>query len=162
MKKMPVLLAETLLLIIASTSLLGKGDVVRIIISRKTLAAPIEITDPAIVSHFNVWSGPGTSSNEAKALNVDWSRGVANPPNELENYEVSFVTSRSDPSTYVVRYAVDPATKIGYVYIPGKSDAGYADNVFLIYRGIEGKWFYASRDWQRLADPLISKARRSH
>lgn len=93
---------------------------------------------------------------------VDWSRGVVDAPKGLPIYEVSFVTTRRNPGTYVVRYAMDPSTNQGYVYLPGKSDAGYRDNVWLIYRGIEGNWFHAWSEWEKLAHPLIAKARTIH
>lgn len=82
-------------------------------------------------------------------------------PENISIYTVAFVTTRSNPGTYVVGYALDPATKQGYVYLPGKADAAYKDNVWLIYRGIEGKWFHASQKWQHLADPLIAKSQNS-
>src|SRR6185312_10017507 len=116
------------------------------------------IADASAIAPFQVWTGPGTSTKDEQGLNVDWSRGVAAAPQGVRIYEVSFVTSRSDHSTYVVRYAVDPNTYEGYVYIPGKADAGYKDNVWMIYRGNEGNWFHASADWDRFAQPLIAKA----
>jgi hypothetical protein len=146
-------------LLIAPVQLSAKGDTIRITITGGDLRAPIELTDPAIVSRYPVWSGPGTSSNEAQGLNVDWSRGVAEPPKVVQIYEVSFVTTRRDPGTYVVRYAIDPSTNQGYVYLPGKADPGYRDNVWLIYRGVEGKWFHAWSEWEKLANPLITKGR---
>ena len=149
-------------LLLAPAQLLAKGETVKVRITGGDLAAPIEITDPALVARFQVWAGPGTSSNEAQSLNVDWSRGAADPPNGLRIYEVSFETTRQNPGTYVVRYAIDPSTNQGYVYIPGKTDAGYRDNVWLILRGIEGQWFHAWSEWEKLADPLIAKARATH
>jgi len=92
-------------------------------------------------------------------LNVDWSRGIVEPPKGLLVYDVAFVTTRQNPGTYVVRYAVDPSTNHGYVYIPGKNDPGYRDNVFLIYRGIEGHWFHAWSQWEKLANPMMVRAR---
>ncbi len=139
-------------LLIAPTQLSAKGATVRITITGGDLATPIEITDPAIASRFHVWS----------ELNVDWSQGVVERPVRLQIYEVSFVTTRRNPSTYVIRYAIDPSTDHGYVYLPGKDDAEYADNVWLIYRKVEGNWFQASSEWEKLAHPLIAKARTNH
>lgn len=156
------LLIAPLQLLIAPLQLSAKGDTVRITITGVDLAAPIEITDPAVAPRFHLWSGPGTSSNEAQGLNVDWSRGVVEPPKGLQIYEVSFVTTPRDPGTYVVRYAIDPSTNQGYVYLPGKTDAEYRDNTWLIYRGIEGKWFHAWSEWEKLAHPLIATARTAH
>lgn len=137
----------------------AKGDTVRITITGRDLAAPVVIVDTAVAARFHVWSGPGTSSNEAQGLNVDWSGGVADPPKDIELYEVSFVTTRRDRGTYVVRYGRDPSTNLGYVYLPGKADAAYRNNVWLIYRGIEGNWFHAWGEWEKLVHPLIDKAR---
>ena len=149
-------------LVMAPVRLSAKGDTVRITITGGDLVTPIELTDQALVSRYHVWSGPGTSSNEAQGLNVDWSRGVAAPPKGLQTYEVSFVTTRREPSAYVVRYAIDRSTNEGYVYLPGRADPGYRDNVFLIYRGVEGNWFHAWSEWERLVNPLIAKSRITH
>lgn len=158
MRRTSVPLIVTTALLIAPVWLSAKGDTVRIVIKGKPLAAPIEITDRAAVTRFDIWSGPGTSRNAAHGLIVDWSRGIANPPKDLRTFEISFVTTRRKRSTYVVRYAIDPSTNEGYVYLPGKTDAAYRDNVWLIYRGIEGNWFYAWSEWERLARPLIANA----
>jgi hypothetical protein len=138
------------------------GDTIRITIKGGDLAAPIEIADREVVAAFSVWSGPGTSTNEAQGLIVDWSRGVAEPPKGPRVYEVSFHTTRRDPGTYVVSYLIDPSTNKGYVYLPGKQDAGYRDNVWLIYRGVEGRWFHAWSAWEKVAHPLIAKGRKTH
>lgn len=153
------MLIATVALLFAPLYLSAKGETVRITISGDDLAAPIEITDLALAARLQVWSGPGCSSNEAQGLIVDWSRGVVVPPKGVRSYEVSFVTTRRSPSTYVVRYAIDPSTNEGYVYLPGKRDARYRNNVWLIYRGVEGNWFHAWSEWKKVADPLIGKAR---
>ena len=155
-------LAMVLVLLIAPQQLSACGENVRIVIKGGDLAAPIEIADREALVRFNVWSGPGTSTNEAQGLIVDWSQGVAEPPKNLQVYEVLFVTTRRDPGTYVVSYLIDPSTNEGYVYLPGKTDAGYRDNVWLIYHGVEGHWFRAWSAWEKLAHPLIAQARKPH
>jgi hypothetical protein len=149
----------TAITVFAPVPLPAKGETVCIVIRGADLPAPIEIRDPKVIAGFHVWSGPGTSSNEPHGLSIDWSRGAAQVPRGLPIYEVSFVTTRTNPSTYIVHYAFDPATGHGYVYVPGKDDPEYRDNTFLIYRGIEGNWFHAWRPWEELANPLIVKAR---
>lgn len=152
-------LAAGLAVIITSAPVFAKGATVRITIKGGDLPAPIEITERNVAEFFHVWSGAGTSSNEAQGLIVDWSRGVAaEPPKDLPFYDVSFQTTRRERGTYVVRYVVDPSTSRGYVYIPGPADKEYPDNVWLIYRGVEGKWFHAWSDWETLARPLIANA----
>ena len=61
---------------------------------------------------------------------------------------------------YFVRYGVDRSTGEGYVYIPGKTDVAYADNTWIILRGVEGNWFHAWSIWEKVANPLISDARK--
>ena len=150
-------LLAILALIILPTQLSAQRETVRITIKGGGLAAPIELTDPAVISGFRVWTGPGTSTNEPQGLIVDWSRGVAEPPQGLQVHEVSFLTTRPN-RPYVVSYLVDPSTNEGYVYLPGRTEPGYRVNVWLIYRGIEGNWFHAWSAWEKLAHPLIAKA----
>ena len=163
------LLATTLL--IAPSFLHAKGNTIRIIITGGDLAAPIEISDLAITTQFHVWAGPGTGrmvggktlvSQDEPGLIIDWPGGIVEPPPKgLQIYNVSLVTTRTNPSTYTVRYAIDPATKNGYVYVPGKADPEYRDNTWLIYRGNEGNWFNAWSEWEKVARPLIAKNSRS-
>ena len=143
MQRIALVLASIVALVLVPVTLFAKGNTVRIMISGRSLGAPIEITDPNVVRRFNIWAGPGTTSHGAEGLNVDWSRGVAHPPQGLESYNVSFASEHSQPSTYLVGYALDPATGEGYVYIPGKPDTGYRENIQMIYRGTEGHWFHA-------------------
>ena len=145
-------LPAILALLIVPLQLSAKGKTVRITIKGGDLAAPIELTDPAVVAGFKVWTGPGTSTNEPQGLIVDWSRGVAEPPEDLPVYDVSILTTRPN-RPYVVSYVFDPSTNEGYVYIPGTPD-----NVWLIYRQVEGNWFHAWSAWENLAHPLIAKA----
>jgi hypothetical protein len=156
-------------LLVVPIHLGAKGETVRIVIRGGGLTSPIELKEEAITARFRVGTGPGTSrgsfdtrrvEEHEPGLIVDWRRGVATPPKEFHAYEVSFVTTRTDPSTYVVLYAVDPATNRGYVYIPGELDAPYRDNTHLIYRGVEGKWFHAWEAWEAIANPLIAKAQK--
>src|SRR5258708_2357685 len=45
------------------TPVLAKGETKKISIAGDTPASAIVITDPAILNHVNVWSGPGTSGS---------------------------------------------------------------------------------------------------
>lgn len=162
MRRMLAALTASLVLTVVPVQLSAKGKTIRITIKGGDLATPIEITDPDVTWPFQVWTGPGTSSNEAQGLIVDWSRGAAEPPKGLQIYEVVFHTERGDARTYLVRYVIDPSTNRGYVYLPGRTDAGYWDNVWLIYRRIEGNWFHAWSEWEKVAHPLIAKASKTH
>ena len=136
--------------------LTAKGTTTRIIVSGPGLLSPIEIVED--VGRFHVWAGPGTSSKEAQSLIVDWAEGAVELPKALPVYKVSLETTRRDPNTYVVFYTFDPSTNKGYVFIPGKSHPAYRDNTWLILHGVEGKWFRAWSEWEKLAQPLIGQA----
>ena len=141
----------------------AKGDTVRITIKGADLKTPIEITDPKILATFNVWTGPGTSSDapgfnsNAPGFIIDWSPGpVAEPPKGLQRYEVSFYAKiPKERLIYLVFYEYDPATKRGYVYLPGRTDEWYRLNVSTIIRGVEGRWFRAWSEWDSVARPLL-------
>jgi hypothetical protein len=141
----------------------AKGKTVRITIKGADLKSPIEITDPKILANFNVWSGPGTSSNEGQGLIVDWSQGTEYwPPKGLPLYEVSFYAdfgNREEKQVYVVSYEYDPSSGHGYVYLPGKGDKWWRLNVSSVFRGVEGNWFRAWSSWEDIARPLIEKAK---
>jgi hypothetical protein len=152
-----------LLMIAVPVSLSAKGKTVRITIKGADLKNPIEITDPKILANFNVWTGPGTSSNEGKGLIVDWSHGTeSSPPKGRPLYEVSFYAdfgNREEKQVYVVSYEYDPSSRHGYVYLPGKGDKWWPLNVRSIFRGVEGNWFSAWSSWENVARPLIEKAK---
>jgi hypothetical protein len=157
----------TFLLLVIPAQVLAKGHTVKITIQGADLKTPVEITDPNVLTKFQVWSGPGTSSNfpgfnpNAPGFIVDWTQAVAKPPKGLQRYEVSFYAKMPDERLiYVVFYEYDPATEHGYIYLPGRTDEWYRLNVSTIsHGGIEGKWFRAWSEWENVARPLIAARR---
>ena len=164
------------LLVFASPALLSaKGETTRIAIAGGDLATPVEITDPTIVRQFQVWAGAGTTTcikrvcqEHATGFIVDWPAGiVAQRPGGLQRYVLSFYATdrrfpgeaRPEELAYVVWYEFDPATKTGFVYLPGRDEEWYAMNTFNILRGQgrEGNWFRATSAWDRSAETLILK-----
>ena len=157
-----VIAAALSLLIVFSATILvfAKGTTTKIVITSTELQRPIEISDSAILEHFNVWSGPGTFANGVEGTEgfiVDWASGaVTGRPNGLRTFELSFYvryanrpfSEQPDQLAYIVTYAVDPVTGQGYVYLPGKSDEPYRLNTKAIYRGCEGNWFRANAAWE--------------
>ena len=157
-----VIAAALSLLIVFSATILvfAKGTTTKIVITSAELQRPIEISDSAILEHFNVWSGPGTFSNDGEGNEgfiIDWASGVVTErPGGLRSFELSFYVryanrpfdEQTDQLAYIVSYAVDPATGQGYVYLPGKADAPYRLNTKAIYRGREGNWFRPTAAWQ--------------
>src|SRR2546426_6290650 len=146
------------------TPVLAKGETKKIVIAGDTLASPIVIADPAILNHFNVWSGPGTSGS---IQGVKWkatdgfviasSTPVEDRPQGLARYEVTFLVDRQDRDgrgmAYVISYEYDAKSDKGYVYFPGRNDPHWRTNVFLILRETEGRWYEASRAWQDAVTP---------
>src|SRR5215470_12923963 len=78
-------ISVTFLLLATAVQLFAKGATVKITITGADLKTSIEITDPKVLSEFQVWSGPGTSSSaagfnpNAPSFIVDWSQAVAEP-----------------------------------------------------------------------------------
>jgi hypothetical protein len=153
----------------ASTLVLAKGETTKITISGGGLPTPIAITDPDIIATFNVWTGPGTSMTVngvtregSKGFIIDWNAGaVADRPHDARSYEVAFYVNfpnrpPSDPA-YVVIYEPERDGS-GLVYLPGVSDPQYRRNVATIVRGVEGKWFRATRAWDAVVAPLLARA----
>lgn len=163
-------------LVLASAPASPKTQTVSIEISGASLATPLEITDAAILARFNIWNGPGVAVNgrpihldpdnqERIGAFIDWPRGVVSIlPSALQRYDVVFHQGGREPMhewhrRYVVRYAYDPATEGGYIYLPGRNDGDdYKRNTFSISHGVEGNWFHSSAAWERLVRPLIEKA----
>jgi hypothetical protein len=161
MMKRVIAAAFSLLIVFSATILLSaKGTTTRVLITGAGLQSPIEINDPEVLRPFNVWTGPGTFSNDVEGHEgfiIDWTSGVVNHrPDGLRIFELSFYVryanrafgEQTDQLAYVVSYAVDPATGQDYVYLPGKADQPYRLNTTAIYRGREGHWFRATAAWQ--------------
>jgi hypothetical protein len=164
MKVTIAVLLSAMLVASVSTPLLAKGKTVKITISGADLKRPIEIFDPKILANFSVWTGPGTSTADHQGLIIDWSEGpVRETPDTLRKYQVSFYAGApaNERIVYVVYYAFNIGDEQGYVYLPGESDEWYGRNVRSIVRGVEGKWFRAWSDWERVARPLIENAERT-
>jgi hypothetical protein len=153
-----------LFLLAVPATMFAKAITSKIIIKGADLKTPIEITDPKTLANYEVWSGPGTSwtgtrAEQGDGFIVDWSRAVTEPPKGLQRYEVCFYAKLPDEQLiYVVFYEYDPASGDGYIYLPGRTEQWYRLDVSTIFRGVEGKWFRASKLWEGVARPLIAGA----
>ena len=159
MKITVTVLLAFLLTLTVSSRLLAKASTSKITISGADLKTPVEINDTKVLTNFNVWTGSGTNTADHQGLIIDWSRGpVREPSNSLPRYQVTFYASTpNERIIYVVYYVFNPIAGHGYVYLPGKSDKWYGLNTFSIFRGEEGKWFFAWSVWESVANPLIEK-----
>ena len=140
----------------------------------KGLTKAVAITDPGI-QHFHVWTGPGVNGvavADAEGFIANWKHGVVpSPPDRMPRYELSWYATchpgaancrSTQPSlVYVVLYARDPASRHGFVYLPGKGEPSYDLNVRSIYRGprVDGQWFRTTESWDRFIDPVIAPSR---
>lgn len=142
----------------------AKGVTVKITVTGETLADPISITDPDVVSAFSIWSGPNSrwrSRNGAWQTDyshtfIDFPGGhVESPPEDILRFEVEFhigptPTDPPDEQTYKVQYAIDPSETEGYIYLP-------RGNPF-IHHGVEDNWFRSTQSWEALVRPVIQEA----
>ncbi len=151
-------LSAAAVLLFAAASLTAKGPTTKILVEGGALAAPLEITAPA-VGQFNVWTGPGVHAKHVdpnQGFIADWAHGpVFTRPDNLQRYEVSFYADRhGEKVVYKVLYEYDPAAEQGYVYL-----LPIEVNVSSIYRGVEGNWFRTTSAWEALIRPALSKAK---
>jgi len=171
-KPLTFVVAALVALALSSSALWAKGATRKIVMTGRSLGAPIEIVDATTLEAFNVWSGPGTfirrggqTSEAFDGFIVDWRSGPVEPPN-LPRYEVRFFVESSNDGhsppyvAYIVTYALDRVSHHGYVHLPGRDDEWYAVNTRSIFRGhgLEGQWLKASRTWDSVAEPLIAAA----
>jgi hypothetical protein len=166
-----VALAVVVSTLLAPATIVAKGATTLIELRSPALTAPIRTTD-AKVREFNIWSGPGVNDvavADAEGFIANWKAGAVDAPRDLQRYDVLFYTdSCATPGPgcddhlliYVVTYAIDPATRQGYVYIPGAGETLYAINGPSIYRGrdVEGRWFLTTTTWDAFATPLVASA----
>ena len=141
------------------------GLTTRIVITDLDRGSVTEITDRSVVGQFQVWSGqgtysgaPGQTTEGTQGFIIDWAAGIVEQrPSQLRRYELRFYvaprdtyqrTGAPEELAYVVLYEHDPATGLGYVYLPGKSDEHFALNVRSIHRRVEGHWLRANEAWQ--------------
>jgi len=145
-------------------TLWAKGPTTKIIIKGADLAQPIEIKDSNTLHSLRIWGGPGFTINgvpDTQTSLAIWSRGsVAEPSKELTEYEIAIYAKHYDEPeeriVYVVSYRYDSGSKQGYIYIPRTQL-----NMSTVTRGVEGNWFYAAPDFDKVLAPLIEKGRKS-
>lgn len=157
-------------LLAVSTLVWSKGQTIKIVIEGDGLSAPIEITDPDILSQFNIWNGPGVSTSGPDGVShppayldpdksagriIDWPKGIAiDRPSGLQRLEVTFyVGVPREPNAsrkYIFAYEVDASDTQGYIYLPR-----WKNN--LISHGVEGNWFRAAERWNELMIPIVAE-----
>ncbi|MDT5121232.1 MAG: hypothetical protein QOC96_714 [Acidobacteriota bacterium] len=163
MKRIVSIFLISMIHIACASAVYSKGKPDKIIITGGGLAQPIEITDRETLIEFAPYIGQF----------IDWKKGiVADPPTQEQPFEVYFYMkwkerhSRYDQGDlkmiYSVRYLPGRDGAPGFVYLPGKDDDRYYNNVGTILReGDDGKWHYASPAWDALMKRLITASKPS-
>jgi hypothetical protein len=153
MKSLSAVLIAIVLSVAMPAPLSAKAPTAKITITGRGLTRTVEVTDPRALSSFGPWNGRF----------IDWSRRIVTEPRGgLEPYEVSFYVKFGDDDVrmvYVVYYYPETSAEHGYIYIPGKGDKWYSLNTSTIsHGGKDGKWHYASSEWEARIKPLITGA----
>jgi hypothetical protein len=134
----------------------AKALTVKLIVSGGGLTKPIEITDKRVLGVSDVWVGTF----------LDTPRGaLKDPPQGHEPYEITFYVkfARNDVrKAYVIYYFANPSGESGYIYLPGKGNPWQDLNSGTIIRdGQDGKWNYASPEWEEAIKAAIARAEAS-
>ena len=153
MKKALFLLPLAMASLCSPQAALGKTDTFKITISGGGLKSPVEITDPRVLALSNVWSGQF----------LDWTRTPeSEPPKGFLAVEVSFFMKISENDVrknYVVFYYPNSPGQQGYIYLPSKgSPLWWLDASSILRTGRDGKWNYASPEWEALVKPVLIQA----
>jgi hypothetical protein len=139
--KKALAIALTVLLSVAPSVVLAKGATTKIVIEGPDLSKPIEISDPKVLAHFNVWAGPGTSSTRpgfnanAPSFIIAWSQGpIAHLPEALQKYQVTFYSEeRSGRPIYVVIMRCNLVLVRDTCTYPGRRTNGGSSTLFRLY-----------------------------
>jgi hypothetical protein len=129
----------------------AKAPLQRITISGGGLAEPIIVTDQEALALSNPWHG--TIAN--------WSADVAPPPDDRPAYEITLHARLRGPEVkpiYQLRYVKGDRGAPGSVYLPGRGEACYRQNVSIIYReGHDGHWHVATAAWEAAIQRALSR-----
>lgn len=132
----------TIAALMLAVPIYAKAPLQRITISGGGLAEPITLTDPEALALSNPWHG---------AI-AHWSADLTPPLEDRPAYEITLHARLRGPEvkpTYHLRYVKGDRGAPGSVYLPGRGEAGYPDNVSIIYReGHDGHWHVATAAWE--------------
>jgi hypothetical protein len=147
-------------LCLISSSVFAKGSPDEIVLLRDH-AKPVEVTDRELLKQFDPWSGQF----------IDWAKGLlAAPVDQSHVFEVFFYMkwpgrhSAYDRGElkmiYQIRYIRGLNGAPGYIYLPGKAEGFYSNNMGTIIReNDDGKWHKASTAWELFISRVTGKTR---
>ena len=157
MKRVLIIAVCTILVSINALPSYAKGSPDKIVISAGP-ANSYELTDKETLKSFDPWSGQF----------IDWSRGtVAAPVDVSTSCKVFFYMKwdgrrsnydRGDlKMVYTLMYVPGHDSERGYVYLPGRGEEFFQNNIGTIIRdNDDGKWHQASAAWDRVMTRLLS------
>lgn len=150
-RRFPLLLL--LVLLVLATPVMAKGPVDKITIEGPSLAEPIEITDPDILSRFDPWGGQFIGTGGPLA---------GPPPHIKEPYLVKFYLENQQGDLalrYVFYYYFNTAGTTGYIYLPGPGEPYHQTNAGTIIRGTsDGRWHKAIPGWDDVMVDVVAEA----
>ncbi len=149
----------TLALVLAagqSPAARGNAVTIRLVVTGATLPQPLTVTDAQILDRSNVYAG-GFLGPLVDAVEPAWPQFV-----------VTFIVEPRTPfpvlaptgvqKTYLVRYARNPETDEGFVYLPGRGEAGYRGNIGIMIRETgDGRWHRATPEWAELLNGYLPR-----
>ena len=156
MTNVRLLSAVSALLVVGTLPLLARGNAVtvRLDVSGPTLSTPLQLTNRDLLDLSNVYAGQfiGLPANRVDA---DWPRYVVTLVVEsrtpLPTLALTGIQKR-----YVVHYALDRQSGEGFVYLPGRGEDGYRENIGLMIRDDQdGRWHHATETWAALLNPYL-------
>jgi hypothetical protein len=120
----------------------AKAPLQRITIAGGGLAEPVTVADQETLALSNPWHG----------RIANWSAAVAPAPYDRPVYEIklhSRLRCSEFKPMYQLRYVKGDRGAPGSVYLPGRGEAWYRQNVSIIYReGHDGHWHVATAAWE--------------
>jgi len=129
--------------------LYAKAPLQRITISGGGLAEPVTVADQETLALSNPWHG----------RIANWSADVAPPPDDRPVYEITLharLRGSEVKPIYQLRYVKGDRGAPGSVYLPGRGEAWYRQNVSIIYReGHDGHWHVATAAWEAAIRPAL-------
>ena len=136
-----VLLSALVMIAGAAAPAYAKRPIERITVTGPGVARPVELTDSLLLRLSNPWHGNFIEPYTARAA----------PSSKARVYVLTLHARLRDGELrpiYQFHYARPADGRPGLVYLPGKNDPGYGQNVSIILRpGQDGGWHQATRAW---------------
>lgn len=143
----------SIVLLVNSSAVSGKADTARVTITGGGLASPIQITDTKVLEVSQAWSEEFLDTSRPP---------LAGAPPLDGAYEVTLYSRIADNDvrkTCVFFYAPSSSEGAqGIIFLPRKGALWTLNSGTIVREGRDGKWSYASLEWEARVKPFIAKA----